>query len=86
MRTRLHSDDGAPCWRCDGTIFTYTVDDTVTYIGATCIGCGADNMFYPPAHSDLDTAASVSAAHRKLHDGLPEHMMRSLLGDDKKEH
>jgi hypothetical protein len=45
------------------------VDDHVTYIGATCIACGADNMFYPPQGcvlSDLDTAAFVSTVHRDV--------------------
>lgn len=65
MKTHLHSDNGAPCWRCSGTIYTYTIDDCVTYIGATCIGCRADNMFYPPKDYAVDTAAFVSAAHRK---------------------
>jgi hypothetical protein len=62
MKTDFHSDNGAPCWRCNGTIYTYTVDDQVTYVGARCIGCGADNMFYPS--SAVDTAAFVSWAHR----------------------
>lgn len=65
MRMRYHSDNGASCWRCSGTIYTYTVDDCVTYVGATCIACGADNMFYPPKHCALDTAAFVSTAHRE---------------------
>lgn len=64
MKTHLHSDNGAACWRCDGTIYTYTVDEYVTYVGARCIGCRADNMFYPPKGHALDTAADVSAAHR----------------------
>lgn len=86
MKTRFHSDNGAPCWRCSGTIYTYTVDDTVTYVGAKCIGCHADNMFYPPADYAIDTAALVSTAHRVLHERLPGLMMRSLIGDDKSEH
>lgn len=67
MRMRYHSDNGAPCWKCAGTIYTYTVDDAVTYVGATCIGCGADNMFYPPKHwqMSLNEAANVSASHRQ---------------------
>ncbi len=64
MRKRYHSDNGAPCWRCSGTIYTYTVDDCVTYIGATCIGCGGDNMFYPQSMQPLDKPESVSAEHR----------------------
>lgn len=64
MRERYHSDNGAPCWKCSCTIYTYTVDDTVTYVGATCITCGADNMFDPPKFHPLDFVALVSAAHR----------------------
>jgi hypothetical protein len=65
MKTHLHSDNGAPCWRCDGTIYTYTVDPYVTYVGARCVGCRADNMFYPPKPFNAETAADVSAAHRE---------------------
>lgn len=65
MKTHFHSDNGAPCWRCDGTIYTYTVDEFVTYVAARCIGCRADNMFYPPKDCAVDTAANVSAAHRE---------------------
>ena len=67
MRTHYHSDDGAPCWKCSGTIFTYTVDDTVSYVAAYCIGCGADNMFQPKtAMTDaMVKAAFVSEAHRQ---------------------
>ena len=64
MKQHFHSDNGAACWRCDGTIYTYTVDEYVTYVGARCVSCQADNMFYPPA-AKLDTAADVSAAHRE---------------------
>jgi hypothetical protein len=62
-KTYFHSDNGTPCWRCSGTIYTYTVDESVTYVGARCIGCHADNMFYP-TRCAFDTAADVSAAHR----------------------
>jgi hypothetical protein len=65
MKMNFHSDNGAPCWRCSGTIYTYTVDDCVTYVGARCIGCRADNMFYPPSHCGVDRASDVSAAHRE---------------------
>lgn len=63
MKMNYHSDNGAPCWRCLGTIYTYTVDDEVTYVGARCIGCGADNMFYPAGA--VDTAQNVSWSHRR---------------------
>lgn len=65
MKRQFHSDNGANCWRCDGTIYTYTVDEYVSYVGATCISCRADNIFHPPKGAPLDTAANVSAAHRK---------------------
>lgn len=68
MRNRYHSDNGADCWRCGGSIYTYTVDDCVTYVGACCISCGADNMFYPPRTLEdlpLDTPSNVSTAHRE---------------------
>jgi hypothetical protein len=62
VKMNFHSDNGAACWRCSGTIYTYTVDDTVTYVDARCVSCGADNMFYP--RSAVDTPQHVSWAHR----------------------
>jgi hypothetical protein len=68
MRMRYHSDNGAPCWRCDGTIYTYTVDDAVTYVMAVCLGCGRDNTFHPPANCNgCDSPRAVSLAHRESH-------------------
>jgi hypothetical protein len=65
MRKRFDSDNGAPCLKCSGTDYTYTVDDAVTYVSAVCITCGGDNMFYPPSPIPVDTTAQqVSAAHR----------------------
>jgi hypothetical protein len=65
MKTTFYSDNGAPCWRCSCTVYTYTVDDCVSYVGATCFACRADNMFFPPSHCTLDAAANISAAHRE---------------------
>jgi hypothetical protein len=65
MKTRFYTDNGAPCWGCKGTIYGYTVDDAVTYVSAHCLACGRDNMFNPPKSTPLDTAAKISAAHRK---------------------
>jgi hypothetical protein len=64
MRNRYHSDNGAECWRCSCTVYTYTVDDCVTFVAATCIACGGDNMFYTKA-AFLDSASAVSEAHRR---------------------
>lgn len=64
MKLRFHSDNGAPCWRCSGTIYTYTVDPYVTYVAATCTSCRADNMFFPAKPFAPETAADISAAHR----------------------
>jgi len=65
MRMRYHSDDGAPCWKCNSTSYGYAVDDLVTYINAWCIACGADNVFYPPRDVVRPyTTNMVSAAHR----------------------
>jgi hypothetical protein len=64
MRTRYHSDNGAPCWKCSGTVYTYVVDDAVTHINAVCVTCGGDNTFHPPYGCSIDTEVSVSAAHR----------------------
>lgn len=66
MKLHYHSDNGAPCWRCQGTIYTYTVDDAVSFVLANCHGCGADNMFYPPQALVFDCAADVSATHRMM--------------------
>jgi hypothetical protein len=65
MKMHFHSNEGAPCWRCSHTIYDYTVDEFVTYVGARCAGCGADNMFYPPEHCGTDTTFGVAAAHRE---------------------
>lgn len=73
MKTQFHSDNGAPCWRCSGTIYTYTVDTYVTYVGATCVSCRADNMFFPPKPFACETAADVSAAHRKSQEPVSAH-------------
>ena len=68
MRMHFYSDNGAPCWRCSGTIYSYGVDDLVTYVAARCISCHADNMFYPPKHcSGCDSPSATSLAHRELH-------------------
>lgn len=65
MKKHFHSDSGAPCWRCSGTIYSYIVDDIVSYVAARCVSCRADNMFFPPRHRAIDTAANVSASHRE---------------------
>ena len=66
MKVHFHSDNGAPCWRCSGTIYKYTVDEYVSYVAASCIGCRADNMFIPAKSLSLeDTPARVSQAHRE---------------------
>lgn len=64
MKIHFHSDNGAPCWRCDGTIYTYTVDSYVSFVAARCVSCRADNMFFPLKPFAPEKAADVSAAHR----------------------
>lgn len=61
------TDNGAPCPKCKGTIYTYrtTKNGTATKVSANCIGCHAR---YPVAfelRADISlTPAVVSAAHR----------------------
>jgi hypothetical protein len=43
MRMRFHTDNGAPCSKRSGTNYGYTVDDSVSFVGAWCIMCGTDS-------------------------------------------
>jgi len=72
MQTRYLSDNGAPCWKCKGTCFGYTIDSAVSYVAAWCASCGADNMFYPPQRMVIDRASFASAAHRASYFGCSE--------------
>lgn len=66
MKTTFHTDNARPCWRCSGTIATYTVDDAVTLIDVYCHGCHARDAFVANDHEPpLTTAAEISAAHRR---------------------
>jgi hypothetical protein len=62
MKTTFHSDNGKPCYRCGGTIFTYHCDDAVSLIDTLCISCHARDVF--TAKRTPTTPAQASAAHR----------------------
>jgi hypothetical protein len=61
-KTAFHSDNGAPCYRCTGTIFTYHCDDAVSLVDTVCISCRARDVF--SVCPTPTTAAEMSAAHR----------------------
>lgn len=68
MRTTLHTDNAAPCWKCDGTIASYTVDDSVSLIDVLCVCCKHRDVFRPPTLFSATevSPAQVSAAHRAI--------------------
>ena len=65
MKTQYHTDDAAPCWKCSGTIATYTVDDAVSLIDVLCVACHRTDVFRALTAKPLECAADVSAAHRE---------------------
>lgn len=64
MRTIFYSDNGKPCWTCNGTIVEYETDTAVSLIAVRCIACRARDVFRADPGAPLETAADVSAAHR----------------------
>ena len=77
MKRRFYSDNGAPCWKCNGTIYQYTTDDTVSLVDVYCWSCGSSDLFR--ANQEFETAAEVSAAHRKRQPRtLPDVRVRSF--------
>jgi hypothetical protein len=64
MQTTFHSDNGKPCFKCRGTIFTYHCDDAVSLVDAICVSCNTRDLF--AAQQTPVTAAQASAAHRAL--------------------
>jgi hypothetical protein len=62
MRMMLYSDNGAPCFKCGGTIHAYHCDDAVSLIDTVCISCRARNVI--SVTKTPTTPAEVSAAHR----------------------
>lgn len=73
MQTTFYSDNGKPCYGCQGTIHKYTVDDTVSLIDVDCICCKRRDLIARPLMMPHpQTAAEVSAIHRAIGDhGLP---------------
>lgn len=66
MRTHFWSDNGAACWKCEGTCYRYTFDDSVSLIATICVSCGGDNVFVPPwPLTGESTVTEVSLAHRE---------------------
>ncbi len=65
MKTRFGTDNAAPCWSCQGTIASYTVDDTVSIVDVYCYGCHWRDLFTRPTNTMPDTAAECSAMHRE---------------------
>jgi hypothetical protein len=64
MRAKFGTDNAAPCWSCDGTIASYTVDDTVSLVDVYCHGCHRRDLFTRPDVAPPETAAECSAMHR----------------------
>lgn len=63
MRLDFHSDSGKPCYRCDGTVFTYTCDDAVSLVDTYCHSCHASDLFSSPI--TIECASQASFAHRQ---------------------
>lgn len=67
MKTLFYTDNAKPCWSCSGTVAEYETDSEVTLIEVRCRGCGRRDVFRPvDPTAALESAAQVSAAHRKV--------------------
>jgi hypothetical protein len=63
MTTSFHTDNAAPCWSCQGTVATYTVDNFTTLVDVFCHGCHRNDLF--TYLTTEPTAAILSDAHRR---------------------
>lgn len=61
-RVQYHSDIGKPCFRCEGTIFTYYVDDDIPEVESFCQSCHAHKTFRVTML--ISSASEASHAHR----------------------
>src|SRR4051812_10439870 len=77
MRSTFHSDNGAACYRCSGTIYTYHCDDAVSLVDTVCISCNARDVFTTSATPS--TPPEASAAHRAAKGHLFGGTIRSAL-------
>lgn len=66
MTMSLHTDNAAPCWHCQCTVASYTVDDHVSLVDIHCHGCHRRDVFYRRADGSPVTAAQISKAHRRF--------------------
>lgn len=64
MRINFYSDNGSPCYRCNGTIFEYTMNTSIYLIELKCFTCRAVDVFSAPRGVAANTAAECSALHR----------------------
>jgi hypothetical protein len=60
---KFHTDNAAPCFRCQSTIATYDVDEATSLVDVFCHGCHQRDTF-DRGRRQITTAAEASAAHR----------------------
>lgn len=66
MKTDYPTDNAAPCWSCQGTVATYTVDDATSLVDVHCHGCNRRDVFYVAYVGTCNNAAALSALHRAV--------------------